>query len=415
MRRPVNPSFRSCYNHPMSLFKLKPAQYLIAFSGGVDSTVLLHVAAQLAQRNSAIQLRAIHINHGLSKQADQWVTHCQELCQQLNIPLIIEKVKLQQQKKLGVEAAARKARYVAIAKHQLADEILLTAHHQQDQVETILLHLMRGTGVKGLAGMVQKDQHLRPLLNVSKDDILAYANTEKLKWIEDESNQNLDFSRNKLRHQIIPELAQQWPSVAEQVSKTARHCLEAQQLLDELAQQDLICSRADHCLTLPEQQLLYPGVQLSVEKILELSVARQKNLLRYWLAQQQSLMPSEIKLTQILTEVMLAKEDAQPCVAWENVSVRRYQDLLFCVGSRDGSSHNLEDFYPPLTSEQFTQAQFKTRQGGERLTLPNHEHSSSLKKLLQQWGVPPWQREQLLLAWLDDQLVAVNVKSLSKD
>ena len=215
--------------------------YLIAFSGGLDSSALLLLFKQAqAQRN--LHLRAIHIHHNLSPNADFWAAHCAQLCQQLKIPLIIERVQIQGDK--GLEANAREARYQAIARHIQPNEWLATAHHQQDQTETFLLALKRGSGVQGLSAMASQSQLFglsifRPLLGFSRQQLQQFVQQQGIQWIEDESNQDSRYERNFLRNQVLPLLRERWPHFDQAVQRSAQHCAEQQALLEELLTPEL--------------------------------------------------------------------------------------------------------------------------------------------------------------------------------
>jgi len=250
----------------------------IALSGGLDSTVLLHLLGSLAQREALPPLSAIHIHHGLQPVADAWPAACQRLCDALAVPLQV--VPVQVMAGASLERAAREARYQALQAALGTGEVLFTAQHADDQAETLLFRLLRGTGVSGLAAMSEARAlgagHLvRPLLNCSRAELQAYAEACGLSWVEDPSNADEQLSRNYLRRQVVPVLTARWPGAASALSRTSAHMAEAQQLLDELAQLDVAAARAEGdglplpCLALPP--------------LLGLSEARQRNALRYWL------------------------------------------------------------------------------------------------------------------------------------
>ena len=214
--------------------QLQDKKYLCAYSGGLDSSVLLHAVAKLP----AITLRALHINHGLHTDADAWAEHCAAFCRALDIELEVVKVDVEKNAGKGIEAAARSARYKAIASHIQDDEVLLTAHHLQDQAETVLQRLLRGSGSQGLAAMRASSsahgfKHTRPLLSVSKAELKAYADSEQLGWIEDPSNNKTDFDRNYLRHEIMPLLEQRWPQAIAALAHSAELLAEEHQCLRE--------------------------------------------------------------------------------------------------------------------------------------------------------------------------------------
>ena len=296
--------------------------FLIALSGGLDSSVLLSLFAKLRQKQPHLQtlsLRAIHIHHGLSQNADNWVKHCQNLCDQFQIPLIIERVQVD--KTNGIEAGAREARYQAIKKHLQTQEMLVTAHHLNDQTETFFLALKRGSGLQGLGAMQQQSvlfgmSILRPLLGFTRLQLEDYAQKEKLNWITDESNKDNRFDRNFLRNEILPELRERWAYFDLAVQRSAQHCFEQQQLINDLLSEAF----AEHCQI---------KSQFKLPQFRQYSPAKQTALLRMWLAENQLEMPSKCQLTQLINDVVFAKEDANPQFQLVNKVIRRYKDSLY--------------------------------------------------------------------------------------
>ncbi len=270
-------------------------------SGGLDSTVLLSLFAKLRQKQPhlpPLSVRAIHIHHALSPNADCWVQHCQNLCDQFQIPLIIERVQVD--KANGIEAGAREARYQAIKKHLQTQEMLVTAHHLNDQTETFFLALKRGSGLQGLGAMQQQSvlfgmQILRPLLGFTRPQLEDYAQQEKLNWVTDESNEDNRFDRNFLRNEILPKLRERWAYFDLAVQRSAQHCFEQQQLINDLLSEAF----AEHC-QIKNQFKLYQFRQYSL--------AKQTALLRMWLAENQLEMPSKRQLTQLINDVVLQKK-----------------------------------------------------------------------------------------------------------
>ncbi|HAT1558050.1 TPA: tRNA lysidine(34) synthetase TilS, partial [Aeromonas hydrophila] len=225
---------------------------LVAFSGGLDSTVLLVLAAQFA-REQGLVLRALHVHHGLSPHADEWVAHCETVCQQLAVPLLVERVQLQRDSGDSLEAQAREARYLCLAAQLGEGEWLLTAHHQDDQLETLLLALKRGAGLRGLAGMVPSQPFaggllLRPLLEVSRAELADAAASLPYGWVEDESNQDVSYDRNFLRQRLIPQLKARWPAMAQTAARSMALCAEQEALLEELAEADWRLAAAGEAL-----------------------------------------------------------------------------------------------------------------------------------------------------------------------
>jgi tRNA(Ile)-lysidine synthase len=294
-------------------------RFYVALSGGMDSVVLLH---QLAN-NPAYQnkLEAIHVNHALSPHANDWEAFCAQLCQSWNIPFLAFQITVKPEVGESLEAVARTQRYAIFKGLLQADEALLTAHHQDDQAETVLLQLIRGAGVKGLSAMPAEKSLgqgvlMRPLLKKSHEDILQYALEHNLKWIEDESNQNCDFSRNFLRHKIIPLLKERWPSVAKTLSRSAEHCAEADELFNEIAKLDY------KTCALPENRL-------SITALKTLSFPRQKQVLRHWIASAGHHYPSTQFIQTLLDDVVNAASDAHPVLHLKTLNVRRSKNELY--------------------------------------------------------------------------------------
>lgn len=394
----------------------------VGYSGGVDSHVLLHALYQLVLEGLPLQLQALHINHHLNPSADQWVLHCQAICDALKIPLLTLDVHVQKTKGESIEALAREARYGAVTKALPANSYFLTAHHQDDQAETVLLQLLRGAGLKGLSAMPfgKAHQHIyiiRPLLDFSRDDILAYAKSHRLQWIEDSSNHNTQFQRNYLRQAIFPLLKQTWPSCTETLARSAEHCAEAADLIESLAEQDFARCVIDEA-------------QLSISALQLLSVPRIKQVIRYWLHRRGFELPSTTKLDHIITDVLAAKADAQPLVTLRGVEIRRHRDALtamkplssFNAGQRFSWDFSqplvLPDNLGTLTAESTREqglnlsmikgaVEIRFRQGGETCHLPHRSGTYCLKKLFQEWNVPVWQRDRTPLIYYQDQLICV--------
>ena len=295
------------------------SKLILAYSGGLDSQVLLHQLAQNPLTNQKLQV--VHINHGLSPNADQWQTQCATVCDQLNLPFTAIKIHIEIQPGDSLEAVAREQRYAALATFVDENTALLTAQHQDDQAETLLLQLLRGAGVKGLAAMPEqkpfaKGVQLRPLLNIPRAELLAYAEQHALQWIEDESNQNQKFNRNYLRQTIMPLLKQRWPNMSTTLTRSSQHCAEAAELLTELAKIDYqVCvGKKLSCLNISALQTF--------------SRIRQKNILRYWLQLNNIRSPNNKHLQKIIDEVMAAKSGAIPLLRWENIAIRRTDATL---------------------------------------------------------------------------------------
>jgi tRNA(Ile)-lysidine synthase len=299
----------------------KPALW-IAFSGGMDSHVLLYF---LHRYYSAYPLKAIHINHQLNAAAPQWEKHCREICAALNIPLKIRRVNIVKKSGESLEAKAREARYTVFEKMLNKNDILLTAHHQTDQAETVLLQLLRGAGLRGVSAMpgiseLGEGFLVRPLLDFSRDTLRLYAQHHQLEFIEDPSNSDEKFDRNFLRHAVFPVLKKRWGQCDKIIARFSRHCAEQEKLLMILAQKDY-----------PECHGEYPDSVL-ISPLKQLDKSRQKNLLRYFIEKLNFSLPSE-KILNELVKLCEARKDKNPVVTWGEAESRRFRDHLFIFPS----------------------------------------------------------------------------------
>ncbi len=391
---------------------------LIAFSGGVDSVVLLHILHQFAHRY-AWQLSALHVHHGISPHADAWAAFCEQRCTAYNISFHLEQVDITPLREQGVEAAARQLRYAAYAKHR--QDFLALAHHADDQAETVLLQLLRGAGVRGTSAMpmlVSRDtQWVRPLLGCTRVEIEDYARSHHLSWIEDESNADDRYPRNFLRRQVLPVLVQRFPAYRSTLARSAQHFHEASQLLDELAHQDAsIAIQKEH---------------LDVTALQTLSNARAKNLLRYFLQYLRAPMPQAAQLEDMLQQICTARADAAVCVSYGAWQVRRYRNEVYAMPTLPAlendlsvANQELAEMDWPMTGEHVafirTQGEgislekllsapvtLRVRQGGESLRPHSHASLRTLKNLLQEHHVPPWRRDRLPLLYSGATLVCV--------
>jgi tRNA(Ile)-lysidine synthase len=405
---------------PASFKKVK--SMTVALSGGIDSVVLLHLLHQLQKTQNFI-LKASHVHHGLSKNADKWVKFCEKLCRKLSIPLDVNYVKLPQKKSLGIEGEARQLRYEKLL--QSKSDLVVLAHHEDDQAETFLLQLIRGAGVKGLSSMAHFDgtrRLWRPLLNTSKIDIESYAKKHKLKWIEDESNQNIDFDRNFIRSKIFPILKNRFYHIIKVISRSSSHLAEAQSLLDDLAEIDLKSY-------LKSDNYKY---KLNVKTLDKLSNARAKNALRFWLEMNDQLMPSRDLLDELLRQVLTAKKDATIKIELsKEFEIRRYQDEIYIVPKNHKNLKNYEIIWAgeseiilpngqKLTFKKVKgrgihlkfldhqkKLKIRNRQGGEFFKPDSKRPTKKIKQLLQESDLPPWERDLLPLFFVGDDLAFV--------
>lgn len=383
-------------------------RFWIAYSGGMDSHVLLSLAANLKEQ---FNFTVIHINHHLSPHADEWEKHCQSIVADFQLSLDIHHVHLAQNDSASLEELARDARYHIFKSVMQPNDILLTAHHQNDQTETVLLQLLRGAGPKGLSAMPKqkklgKGWLARPLLSYSRQQLRDYAAQHALNWIEDESNQNIRFSRNYLRNDIMPALLKHWPGALETITRSASHCAEMQTLNEELLQEVYLNSQGSESKT------------LSVKRLMHLSPLKQRAVLRYWISKHTDRMPSTEKLITIQKCVLTAAVDRFPSVKWKNMSVRRFKDNLYLVPL--ATSHAADQIIPwsenqPIISitgiGQFqthqplpAETSIRFRKGGESITICGRGNRT-LKNLFQEWEVPTWIRDRVPLVYVGEKLM----------
>ena len=391
---------------------------VIAYSGGIDSHVLLHLC-----HVAGLSVRAVHIHHGIQAEADFWDRHCAEVCSKLDIAYKCIHVDADPGPGESPEDAARNARYRALENELRRGEVLLTAHHQDDQAETLLLQLMRGAGPAGLASMPEiksfgRGYLARPLLGFSQQLLTAYAEQHQLAWVDDPSNADTSFDRNFIRKQVMPRLMQNWPDANQAISQAASLQQNSLEVIEAMAATDLAA--------VSTQQ----RNSLSISKLSQLSEVRQYNVLRYWINAAGYDKPRRNILQEVIASVLPAAEDATPLVLWGSTEIRRYQDTLYILQALN--SHEIHHVYTwdgeqPLHIEtlnlelslkqavgkglkQDAVARTMTvrfRQGGEQLRPHGRQHTHSLKKLMQEAGIPPWQRYRIPLIYIDHQLACV--------
>lgn len=392
----------------------------LAYSGGVDSELMALCLARWAKHHPSHSISLIHVHHGLSAYADQWAAHCRAQAQQHALPLEVVHVSLKQRPRVSVEASAREARYRAFAERMKAGDLLLTAHHLDDQAESLLLALKRGSGPLGLSGMAPIQPfagglQIRPWLGIRRREIEAAAATLSLSHIEDDSNRDPRFDRNFLRLDVLPMLNERWPGFSQAVARSAILCAEQQQLCDELAEQDLHRYRRE-------------DGALSASALLALSDARRNNLVRYWLREQGARLPSQVQMG-AMKALWLAREDAQPQLDWGTHTLRRFQDGIYLLAQQTATMPNEENINleAPLTLANGERWNFELAEEGPRLLGPGRGQrvtvryglpgtlrlkpagrsgSRPLKKLWQEYGVPPWQRGRVAMLCYDGEVVA---------
>lgn len=397
------------------------AAVCVAFSGGLDSTVLLHSFARLASEPNSYRVRAVHIDHGLHADSALWRNHCERQAQALQIEFTSIRVDVTGIGEVGLEAAAREARYAAFAKELRAGEYLLVGHHADDQLETMLLALMRGAGVLGLGAMqvfepFGRGALLRPLWDFTRADLEKWARAEGLHWLTDPSNTNLALDRNFVRHRIASALRERWPAAARTALRSSQHLQEAWRALEQLAAIDA------------EQAI--EGERLGVAALTALNPERRRNLLRYWIRRRGARAPSTRKLAGIEHDMLVASVDRVPRVAWDGWEMRRHRGWLYCeqklpaldTGQEiEWSTHTPLQLPAGLGSLRISPGEpgrlsaaklpatltVRFRVGGETLQPVGHSIHHKLKKLLQASAILPWWRERLPLIYAGRQLVAV--------
>ncbi|RDX36378.1 tRNA lysidine(34) synthetase TilS [Kangiella sp. HD9-110m-PIT-SAG07] len=392
-----------------------PTSYLVALSGGADSVALLHALSAHIPKE---KLRAVYIDHQLQSASSEWADSNRELCRSLGVDFDVVSVDVQSSGNL--EAEARSSRYDAFLNLLQEGEHLVTGHHQDDQAETLLLQLFRGAGPKGLSAMPECIEfgcgyHARPLLQVSKDDILRYCEQHQLAFVEDPTNKDLQHRRNFLRHKVFPLLQQEWPQLKSTLARASELQAGTQKIVETVAAEDF-----DTCY-------LEEPRGLSVDRVKQLPLERQSNLLRYWLQTLDQEMPSQKVLEQVRAQMLQAEQDMQPSINFSGGSIKRFQGSLVWVSLQpktiavnempwDGikdlkldhhvmiSQHWLQENHPELVGESLL---VTTRCGGEKFRKRNAEHTTSLKNYFQEHKIPSWQRDHVLLIVLNGEVRAI--------
>lgn len=412
-----------------------PGAIAVAYSGGADSTVLLHLAQDFARQRD-ISLFAFHVHHGISPNADAWLAHCDATAIGLGIPFFFERVTLASTANL--EAQARSKRYAALGRlcETRGVPLLLTAHHQDDQAETVLLHLLRGAlSGKGMdvckraPGLLGNERIClaRPLLGSTREAILTHAHAHKLSFVEDESNLDPKYARSALRTQVMPILGTHFPGYQQVLARSSLHAQHTTVLLDELAQLDWQQYQAP--TVHGAQAGLLAGTGLLMAALENLSVPRSHNLLRFWLAMYGARLPSSSWLQELYGQLRSAREDAQVCVDHPDCEIHRYRDeiqlapkwqpaaqaarfqwlgepeLAFPAfgGSLKFVAVTGDETGIDMTWLRQQTLQLDYRQGGERIKLGPNRPRRSLKQHYQTLHIPGWQRTRLPLVLIPGQ------------
>jgi tRNA(Ile)-lysidine synthase len=415
---------------PASLLETLPGRqhwqgavrWWVGLSGGLDSTVLLHLLVSLREQYELPPLVALHIDHQLSSQSPEWAAHCTRVCRQLDVELITRQVHVKDGGS-GPEAAARAARYAVFEKLLAADELLLLAHHHDDQVETFFLRLLRGAGTLGLGGMPQRRslglaQLLRPLLAWRRSDLEAYARQQCLDWVEDDSNLDESLDRNYLRHSVLPVLEQRWPAYRRSVEQAMFAVSAAETELTQALRPQLMAARSEY---FGEPVLdLAPFADIGEESLCR--------LLRLWIGDLGRPSPGRHQLQELVRQLETADPDTSPRLEMGDYCLQRYRGRLHMVhllvvpaampdcelrpdqclnipGLGRVAVRHSDESGMRLPAQGYWRLGFRV--GGERCRPAGRDHSQSLKKLLQEYGVPPWQRQSVPLLYDGEELAAV--------
>ena len=396
------------------------ARLTLGFSGGIDSMVLLDVLATLATQHP-FQLSCLHVHHGLSPHADRWADFARRVAAQYGVECAVRKVRLEAHSGLGLEGTARAARYAAF--DDCDCDFVVFAHQQDDQAETLLLQLVRGAGVAGLAAMPvmrrlnearAHPQLLRPMLNVSRADIEAYARMRDLQWVEDESNSDVSLARNFMRHRIMPLLGALNSAAASNIARAATHLGEAAELLNAVTRDDLAAAGE--------------GESIDLAVLRGIGELRARNVLRLWLAQHGVTAPDMAELHEALRQLYAAREDAVPLIDFGAYALRRFRDRAYLVVQRPAPPRNyvarwngemtwaLPELggclrFEPMPGEgiaasalQAASTLVRLRQGGESFQPDVRRPRRSLKNLLQENAIAPWLRDRLPLLYCQGRL-----------
>ncbi len=394
---------------------------LVAFSGGLDSRVLLHLVAQSRALHSR-SVCAVHVDHGLQEMSSHWAEQCQEFCNQEKIELCILQALLQPGKGQSIEAIARERRYALIERVMQKNDMLLLAQHADDQVETFLLQLLRGAGPSGLASMPKKRDWgesivIRPLLDFSRKELHNYAIQQELSWIDDPSNQDLRFARNFLRHEVLPVLEKRFPSYRKTIARSAKHCGEAVNLLQELCEGELAQVMAEN------------KNQLFLGKLRRLSNSKQDNLIRNWIKINGFYAPRTNQLAQIKHTLIASESAPEAVVMTRDYELRVYRGKLYLlnimvpvqpfiykwqVAGEDLSIESLEQtisrrwlLESGIRVSEDALLIIKSREGGEKIRQGFPPRHRLLKKIFQEKSIPPWQRQNYFLIYHREKVIAI--------
>lgn len=397
-------------------------QWCVAYSGGPDSSALLHALVRMAGDRPGVRLRALHVDHRLQPLAAEWGEHCRRVCEALGLPLEVRVLDRAPAAGDSIEAWARRERYREFRESLAPGELLFAAHHRDDQAETLLLQLLRGSGPKGLAAMAAaaplgEGWLLRPLLSLRREDLAAYVRDQDLHVVQDPSNEDLRRPRNFLRRRLLPLVKSRWPACVATLARAAELQSELLSAMDELAQADLAAVSADG------------GRTLAVAALEGLSPERRHLVLRAWVAQAGLPHPARRHVGQMERDLLGPSPGRSGRVGWPGAEVRRYRDSLYVMAPLPAPVTGRVYRWEPGQTLDLPQGRLRLRpaeglgircdmlesacltvrfrRGGERCRPAGHPHSRPLKKLLQDAGIPPWERPWIPLVYLEEDLAAV--------
>ena len=398
------------------------SRYWLGFSGGADSSALLHALVQARRESVETPVSVVHVDHGLRIEARRWVGHCRRVCETHRVTLRVLEVDARARPGESPEAAARRERYAALETLLGADEALLTAHHLDDQVETLLIQMFRGAGPAGLAGMpvsrrLGRGWHLRPLLAVEGAALRGYCTDNAIDWVHDPSNDDRGLDRNFVRHEVVPLLETRWPGIRRTLARVASHQGAANDLLERAASADLALARGAR-----------PDV-LSRSALLALGASRARNVIRRWLRERGLPTPHATHLERVITELVTRDGGGGGRVDWPGAEIRRYRDELHAMRPlTEVARWSPLSWLPPrsldlvhgritarrvrgrglsLSSLGERPIEIRCRTGGERCRPWGRAHGQRLKRLYQEHAVPPWERPRRPLVYVGGELAAV--------
>jgi tRNA(Ile)-lysidine synthase len=423
MKKPAATIFlcKDSFLSDLNQFSASSGKFWIACSGGMDSSVLLHLF--YSNKNKIDQdMEVIYVNHGLQEESDDWAVFCEKQSLQYDIPFTQLQITEICPKGSSVEAWAREKRYSLIEEVMNQYDVLFTAHHQDDQVETFFLQALRGAGPRGLVSMplvkkYAKSLHARPLLKYSRSELKHYAEENNIIWQDDKSNFDLRYDRNYFRHKIVPIIEERWPAYRETINRLISHQKESKELLDEVAKDDIKLVQHKNMMS------------LELDIIQNLSIERQKNIIFVWLRELNLNPPGSKNIEQIISDIIYSSTDKSPRVNWGNVEVRRYKNLLYASKIMIGHDANIEYTWKPenilnildetlvaksecgkgISKLKTENADFvvRYRQGGEKIHPDNLSHSKTVKQLFQEQSVLPWLRDRIPLIYINGKLAVI--------